>query len=51
VRKKIPKDNNHEEEVNKRASMNSGPEAEKGGSSCEGKPSAEDKTKKDRKRE
>jgi hypothetical protein len=30
VTKKIPKDDNNEEEVNKRASKNSGPEAEKG---------------------
>ena len=29
VRKKIPKDDNHDEEVNKRASKNSGPEIEK----------------------
>jgi hypothetical protein len=50
VTKKIPKDDNHEEEVRKRASKNSGPEAEKGDSSSEGTPSAEDKTKKDRKR-
>jgi hypothetical protein len=50
VTKKIPKDDNHDEEVSKRASKNSGPETEKGDSSSEGTPSAEDKTKTDRKR-
>jgi hypothetical protein len=45
VTKKIPKDDNQEEEVSKRASKNSGPEAEKGDNSSEGTPSAEDKTK------
>jgi hypothetical protein len=45
VTKKIPKDDNHDEEVSKRASKNSGPETEKGDSSSEGTPSAEDKTK------
>jgi hypothetical protein len=33
VTKKIPKNDDHEEEVSKRASKNSGPEAEKGDSS------------------
>ena len=47
---KIPKDDNHDEEVNKRASKNFGPETEKGDSSSEGTPSAEEKTKFDRKR-
>jgi len=50
VTKKIPKDNNHEEEVNKRASKNFGPDVEKWDSSSEGTHSAEDKTKIDRKR-
>ena len=50
VTKKIPKDENHEVEVSKRASKNSTPKAEKGDSSSEGTPSAEDKTKPDRKR-
>jgi hypothetical protein len=40
VTKKIPKDDNHDEEVNKRASKNSGPETEKGDSSSEGTPSS-----------
>jgi hypothetical protein len=48
--KEIPKDDNQEEEVNKRASKNSGPEGEKGDNSSEGTPSAEDKTKIGRKR-
>jgi hypothetical protein len=46
VTNKIPKDDNHDEEVRKRASKNSGPETEKGDSSSKGTPSAEDKTKK-----
>jgi hypothetical protein len=50
VTKKIPKDDNHDEEVRKRASKKSGPETEKGDSSSEGTPSAEGKTKLDRKR-
>jgi hypothetical protein len=41
VTKKIPKDDNNDEEVSKRASKNSGPETEKGDSSSEGTPSAE----------
>jgi hypothetical protein len=50
VTKKIPNDTNHDEEVRKRASKNSGPETEKGDSSSEGTPSAKNKTKTDRKR-
>jgi hypothetical protein len=50
VTKKIPKDNNHDKEVSERASKNSGPEIEKGDTSSEGTPSAEDKTKADRKK-
>ena len=50
VTNKSPKDDNHDEEVSKRASKNSGLEIEKGDSSSEGTPSAEDKTKIDRKR-
>jgi hypothetical protein len=50
VTKKIPRDDNHDEEANKRASKNSGLETEKGDSSSEGIPSAEDKFKKDKKR-
>jgi hypothetical protein len=50
VTKKIPKDDNHDEEVSKRASKNSRHETEKGDSSSEGTPSAEDKTIPDRKR-
>jgi hypothetical protein len=50
VTKKIPKDDNNEEEVRKRSSKNSGPEAEKGDSSSEGMLSTEEKTKTDRKR-
>jgi hypothetical protein len=50
VTKKIPKDDNHEEEVSKRASKNSGVKTEKGDSSSEGTPSAEDKTIPDKKR-
>jgi hypothetical protein len=50
VTKKIPKDDNHDEEVSKRASKNSGMETEKGDSSSKGTPSTEDKTKPDRKR-
>ena len=48
--KKIPKDNNEEEEVDKRPSKNSGLEGEKGDRSSEGTPSIEDKTKTGRKR-
>jgi hypothetical protein len=44
VTKKIPKVNNHDEEVIKRASKNSSPKTEKGDSSSKGTPSAEDKT-------
>ena len=50
VTKKIPKDNNNNEEVNKRASKNSRLEIEKGDYSSEGTPPAEDGTKTDRKR-
>ena len=50
VTKKSPKDDNHEEEVNKRASNNSGVKTKKVDSSFEGTPSAEDKTIRDRKR-
>jgi hypothetical protein len=50
VTKKSPKDDNHDEEVNKRASKNFGPETKKGDSSSKGTPSAEDKTIPDRKR-
>ena len=50
VTKKSTKDDNHEEEVNKRASKNSGAKTEKGDSSSEGTPVAEDKTIPDRKR-
>jgi hypothetical protein len=50
VTKKSPKDDNHDEEVSKRASKNSGPETEKGDRSFEGTPLAEDKTIPDRKR-
>jgi len=50
VTKKIPKDDNHDEDVSKRASKNFGLETEKGDSSSEGTPSTEDKTKIDRKR-
>jgi hypothetical protein len=46
VRKKTPKDDNHDEEVNKRASL----ETEKGDNSSKGTPSAEDKTIPNRKR-
>ena len=45
VTEKIPKDNNNDEEFSKRASKNSGPEIEKGYSSSEGTPPAEDGTK------
>jgi hypothetical protein len=48
--KKIPKENNDEEKVSKRASKNSGPEGGKVDSFFEGTPSAEDKTKIGRKR-
>jgi hypothetical protein len=44
VTKKSPKDDNREEEVRKRASKNFGTKTEKGDSSSEGTPSAEDKT-------
>ena len=50
VNKKIPKDDNHDEEVIRRASKNFGQEIEKGDRSSEGTPSAEDKTIIDRKR-
>jgi hypothetical protein len=50
VTKKRTKDDNHDEEVSKRASNNSGPETEKGDNLSEGTPLAEDKTKPDRKR-
>jgi hypothetical protein len=50
VTKKIRKEDNHDKEVSKRASKNSGPETKKGDSSFEGTPSAEDKTITDRKR-
>ena len=50
VTKKIPKDNNNDEEVNKRASKNSRSETKKGDSSSEGTPSVEDISKTDRKR-
>jgi hypothetical protein len=50
VTKKIPKNDSNEEEVSKRASKNSGPVEEKGNSSSEGTPSAQDKKKVDRKR-
>jgi hypothetical protein len=50
VTKKSPKDNNHDEEVSKRASKNSGLKTEKGDSSSQGTPSVEDKTIPDRKR-
>ena len=50
VTKKIPKYDNPKEEVNKRASKNSGVETEKGDSSSKGTPSAEDKTIPDKKR-
>ena len=50
VTMKIPKEDNHEKEVSKRASMKSKLETEKGDSSSEGTPSAEDRTKTDRKR-
>jgi hypothetical protein len=42
--KKIPKDNDKEEEVRKRASKNSGPEAENKNISSEGTPTIESKT-------
>ena len=50
VTKRSPKDDNHEEEVNKRASKNSGVKTKKGDSSSEGTPSTEDKTIPDKKR-
>ena len=50
VTKKSPKDDKHDEEVNKRAFKNSGAETEKQDSSSKGTPSAEDKTIPDRKR-
>jgi hypothetical protein len=49
VTKKIPKDDNPEEEVSKRASKNYGVKTKKGDSSSEGTPSAEDKTIPDKK--
>ena len=48
--KKIPKDDNNEEEVNKKACKNSGFEAEKGDNPSKGTPSTEDKTKINKKR-
>ena len=50
VTKKSPKDDNHEEHVSNRASKNSGAKTEKGDSSSEGTPPAEDGTRIDRKR-
>ena len=50
VTMKIPKDDNNDEEVSKNASKNFGHETEKGDSSSEGTPSAEDKIKPDTKR-
>ena len=50
VTKKTPKDDNHDEEVSKRASKNSRLETEKGDSLSEGTPSTKDKTIPDRKR-
>jgi hypothetical protein len=50
VTKKIPKDENHEEEVSKRASNNYGAKIEKGDSLSKGTPLAEDKTIPDKKR-
>jgi hypothetical protein len=50
VTKKIPKEDNHDEEVSKRASKNFGPETKNGDSSSKGTPLAEDKTKTNRKR-
>jgi hypothetical protein len=50
VTKKIPKDYKLDEEVNKRASKNSGAEIEKEDSSPEGTPSIEEKTIPDKKR-
>jgi hypothetical protein len=50
VTKKIPNDDNNEEEVNKMASKNSRPVAKKRYNSSKGTPSAEDTTKGDRKR-
>ena len=44
VTNKIPKDDNPEEEVSKRASKNSGAKTEKGDSLSEGTPLVEDKT-------
>ena len=50
VTTKIPKDDNNDEEVSKRASKNFGPETEKRYSPSEGRPSVQDKTKTNRKR-
>jgi hypothetical protein len=50
VTKKIPKDDNHEEEVRKRASKNSIAKTKNGESLSKGTPSAEDKTIPDKKR-
>jgi hypothetical protein len=50
VTKKRQKDDNHEREVNKRAFKNFGAKTEKGDSSSEGTPSAEEKTIPDKKR-
>jgi hypothetical protein len=49
VTKKSPKYDNPEEEVSKRASKNFGAKIEKGDSSSEGTPSAEDKTIREKK--
>jgi hypothetical protein len=50
VTKKIPKDDNLEEEVSKRASKNYGAKKKEGDSSSEGTPLVEDKTIPDKKR-
>jgi hypothetical protein len=50
VTKKIPKGDNHEEEVIKIDSKDSEEETKKGDSSLKGTPSAYEKTKSDRKR-
>jgi hypothetical protein len=50
VTKKSPKDNDKEEEVNKRAFKNFGPQAENENNSSEGTPTIENKTTTGRKR-
>ena len=50
VTNKSSKDDNHEEEVSRRATKNSGVKTKKGDSLSEGTPSAEDKTIPDKKR-